>query len=86
MSDKTKKPDESTPCPLADDRDPLLARIRHVQAPVDDGEPQRFVQPFGDARHAGRRAAIQGRGMAEDWSWDAPAAEHIALYRELAGT
>jgi starch synthase len=36
-------------------------------------------------RHAGRRAAIQGRGMAADWSWDGPAAEHIALYRELSG-
>jgi starch synthase len=36
-------------------------------------------------RHAGRRVAIQGRGMTEDWSWDAPAAEHIALYLELSG-
>ena len=36
-------------------------------------------------RHSGRRGAIQGRGMAADWSWDVPAAEHLALYRELAG-
>jgi starch synthase len=37
-------------------------------------------------RHAGRRTAIQGRGMNADWSWDGPAAEHIALYRELVAT
>ena len=35
-------------------------------------------------RHAGRRNAIQGRGMTTDWSWDVPAAEHLALYRELS--
>ncbi len=34
-------------------------------------------------RHPQRRAAIQRRGMSADWSWDAPAAEHIALYESL---
>ena len=35
-------------------------------------------------RHPRRRAAIQMRGMEGDWSWDRPAAEHVAVYRELA--
>lgn len=34
-------------------------------------------------RHAGRRKAIQRRGMTPDWSWTAPAAEFESLYREL---
>jgi starch synthase len=34
-------------------------------------------------RHPGRRAAIRRRGMAADWSWEAPAAAHIDLYRDL---
>ena len=34
-------------------------------------------------RNANRRRAITRRGMSIDWSWDAPAAAHIALYREL---
>ncbi len=36
-------------------------------------------------RHPRRRAAIQGRGMRGDWSWERPAAEHIEIYRDLAG-
>ncbi len=32
-----------------------------------------------------RRQAIQRRGMDHDWSWQAPAQRHIALYEELAG-
>ncbi|MCY4495437.1 MAG: glycogen/starch synthase [Acidimicrobiaceae bacterium] len=34
-------------------------------------------------RNANRRRAIQSRGMSIDWSWDAPAAQHIGLYQEL---
>jgi starch synthase len=34
-------------------------------------------------RHAGRRKAIQRRGMTPDWSWSAPAAQFVDLYREL---
>ncbi len=34
-------------------------------------------------RHAGRRKAIQRRGMSPDWSWSGPAAEFAELYREL---
>lgn len=34
-------------------------------------------------RHAGRRKAIQRRGMTTDWSWSAPADEHIDLYKTL---
>lgn len=30
-----------------------------------------------------RRAAIQRRGMAHDWSWTKPAEEHIDVYRDL---
>jgi len=30
-----------------------------------------------------RRASIQKRGMARDWSWTEPANEHIAVYRDL---
>ncbi|MGI9529671.1 MAG: glycogen synthase [Acidimicrobiia bacterium] len=30
-----------------------------------------------------RRAAIQRRGMARDWSWTKPAKEHIEVYRDL---
>ncbi len=46
-----------------------------------------------DALHRGiravrmsrRRDAIQRRGMSADWSWSRPAAEHVQLYRQLAG-
>ncbi len=34
-------------------------------------------------RHAGRRKAIQRRGMSPDWSWTGPAGEFVELYREL---
>ncbi len=34
-------------------------------------------------RHAGRRKAIQKRGMTHDWSWTDPTAEFIALYEEI---
>jgi starch synthase len=34
-------------------------------------------------RHAGRRKAIQRRGMTPDWSWAGPAGEFVELYREL---
>lgn len=34
-------------------------------------------------RHAGRRRAMQRRGMTPDWSWATPAEQFIALYREL---
>ena len=36
------------------------------------------------ARNARRRAAIQRRGMQSDWSWDEPAAQHMAIYESLA--
>jgi starch synthase len=32
-----------------------------------------------------RRATLQRRGMAVDWSWRQPAAEHLAMYAHLAG-
>lgn len=35
-------------------------------------------------RHAGRRRAIQGLGMTEDWSWAGPAARHLELYEQIA--
>ncbi|MFV0257059.1 MAG: glycogen synthase [Acidimicrobiales bacterium] len=34
-------------------------------------------------RNAARRRAIVRRGMSTDWSWDAPAAEYAALYRNV---
>lgn len=34
-------------------------------------------------RHAGRKRAIQRRGMTVDWSWTVPAQEYIAVYRRL---
>jgi len=34
-------------------------------------------------RHKQRRTAIQKRGMSIDWSWEVPAEDHIALYREI---
>lgn len=34
-------------------------------------------------RHAGRRKAIQRRGMTPDWSWTDPARQFVDLYREL---
>jgi starch synthase len=53
------------------------------------------VSPMGvlDALHRAtrvhadrdRRDAARLRGMTADWSWDEPAAEHVALYRQLAG-
>ncbi len=43
----------------------------------------RAVRAF---RRSQRRRAIQRRGMEQDWSWDAPAQHHIALYEELAGS
>ncbi|MFW2333801.1 MAG: glycogen synthase [Ilumatobacter sp.] len=36
-------------------------------------------------RHAGRRKAMQRRGMEPDWSWKQPAGEFIDLYREITG-
>ena len=36
------------------------------------------------ARNARRRAAIQRRGMQTDWSWDEPAARHMAIYASVA--
>lgn len=36
-------------------------------------------------RHAGRRRAIQRRGMTPDWSWSAPADQFVDLYSELVG-
>lgn len=53
------------------------------------------VEPAGivDALHRGvravklasRRRALQRRGMGTDWSWEGPAAEHVAVYEEVAG-
>lgn len=40
----------------------------------------RAVRAFKSPR---RRAAIQRRGMAQDWSWDDPAKQHIDLYHDL---
>lgn len=37
-------------------------------------------------KHPGRRKAIQYRGMATDWSWETPAADHRAIYEQLGGT
>lgn len=37
-------------------------------------------------RHAARRKAIARRGMREDWSWEAPAAAHVAHYERLLAT
>ena len=34
-------------------------------------------------RHAGRRKALQRRGMTADWSWAEPASQYIDLYRQL---
>jgi len=35
-------------------------------------------------RQPARRRAMQRRGMAIDWSWRGPAAQHVDLYREVA--
>ena len=35
-------------------------------------------------RSTPRRRAIQRRGMRADWSWESPAAEHMAIYEELS--
>ncbi len=34
-------------------------------------------------RQKSRRRAIQKRAMARDWSWDAPTARHLELYRDI---
>ncbi len=34
-------------------------------------------------RHPQRRAAIQRRGMGQDWSWTTPASRHIDVYEAL---
>jgi starch synthase len=34
-------------------------------------------------RHKQRRRGIQKRGMMQDWSWTAPAQQHLALYEEM---
>jgi len=34
-------------------------------------------------RHAGRKKALQRRGMTTDWSWNEPAERYIDVYREL---
>lgn len=40
----------------------------------------RAVRALGSAP---RRRAMQKRGMTEDWSWQSPAADHIALYERV---
>lgn len=35
-------------------------------------------------KHKARRTAIQRRGMGRDWSWTAPAKEHMELYRSVS--
>lgn len=37
-------------------------------------------------RHAGRRRAIQRRGMTADWSWSDPAQRYVDLYRSVRAT
>lgn len=34
-------------------------------------------------RHAGRKRALQRRGMSVDWSWSVPAQQYIAVYRGI---
>lgn len=41
----------------------------------------RMVKAYSQPR---RRAAMQRRGMAIDWSWRQPAAKHVELYQRLA--
>ncbi|MEM9607321.1 MAG: glycogen/starch synthase [Actinomycetota bacterium] len=36
-------------------------------------------------RDLDRRRRAQRNGMSDDWSWDEPAAEHVAIYREITG-
>jgi len=36
-------------------------------------------------RNPGRRRGIPGRGMAIDWSWEAPAQRYVDLYNQLIG-
>lgn len=36
-------------------------------------------------RHPRRRAAIQTRGMAQDWSWATPAGRHLEIYDDIGG-
>jgi starch synthase len=40
----------------------------------------RMVKAYAQPR---RRAAMQRRGMAVDWSWKRPAASHVDWYRRL---
>lgn len=70
-----------------------------IDADADRAAGNGFTSPVDvpglvDALHRGvralrssrRRAAIQRRGMAADWSWDAPAAQHLAIYRDVAAS
>ena len=34
-------------------------------------------------RQPARRKALQRRGMSADWSWNQPAHDHVAIYREV---
>ncbi len=69
-----------------------------VDADTDRSYGTGFVTPTVDAvglvdalhrgvravRHAGRRGAIQKRGMSADWSWEIPAAHHRDVYAEIS--
>jgi starch synthase len=55
-----------------------------VAASLDEGGVVDAIhRALRASRHAGRRKAIQRRGMTPDWSWVEPAREFVDLYREI---
>ncbi len=55
-----------------------------VSSTVDDaGLIDALHRAVRGLRHAGRRNAIQLRGMTADWSWREPADQHLAVYHSL---
>jgi starch synthase len=55
-----------------------------VSGSVDDGGVvDALHRGVRAARNARRRDAIRRRGMSHDWSWAAPAAQHLELYADL---
>ena len=66
------------------DRDPKNG-TGFVSRTVDDaGVVDATHRAVRAVRSKTRRMAIAKRGMSTDWSWEQPAAQHLAIYKEIA--
>lgn len=55
-----------------------------VATAIDDaGVVDALHRGLRSVRHAGRKKAIQRRGMTTDWSWSVPASRFVEIYQDL---